>query len=90
MGRIISRADSDIDSLDRILTWGANQLIASAFTFLGVVILMLQYDWRLCLAVSVVLGLNEFLRRAPLALEGHVVQRLDGHQEVGTSRQLLQ
>ena len=50
-GRIISRADSDIDSLDRILTWGANQLIASAFTFLGVVVLMLQYDWRLCLAM---------------------------------------
>ncbi|PYM15402.1 MAG: ABC transporter ATP-binding protein [Verrucomicrobia bacterium] len=54
-GRIISRADTDIDSLDRILTWGANQLLASALTLLGVVVLMLQYDWRLCLAVSVVL-----------------------------------
>ena len=54
-GRIISRADTDIDSLDRILTWGANQLLASALTLLGVVALMLQYDWRLCLAVSVVI-----------------------------------
>ena len=54
-GRIISRADTDIDSLDRILTWGANQMIASLFTFCGVVILMLQYDWRLCLAVSTVI-----------------------------------
>ena len=53
-GRIISRADTDIDALDRILTWGANQLIASAFMFLGVIVLMVQYDWRLCLAVSVV------------------------------------
>src|SRR5690349_20097523 len=53
-GRIISRADTDIDALDRIVTWGANQLIASAFTFLGVIVLMVQYDWRLCLAVSVV------------------------------------
>src|SRR3989454_1007041 len=52
-GRIISRADSDIDSLDRVLTWGANQLLASALTLLGVVGLMLQYDGRLCLAVSV-------------------------------------
>ena len=26
-GRIISRADTDIDSMDRILTWGANQLV---------------------------------------------------------------
>jgi ABC-type multidrug transport system fused ATPase/permease subunit len=54
-GRIISRADSDIDSLDRVLTWGANQLLASALTLLGVVVLMLQYDRRLCLAVSVVI-----------------------------------
>ncbi len=54
-GRIISRADTDIDSLDRILTWGANQLLASALTLLGVLILMMQYDWRLCLAVTVVL-----------------------------------
>jgi ABC-type multidrug transport system fused ATPase/permease subunit len=66
-GRIISRADSDIDSLDRILTWGANQMIASAFTFAGVVILMLQYDWRLCLAVSVVIP--------PLAIATQLFQR---------------
>ncbi len=54
-GRIIARADTDIDSLDRIMTWGANQLLASLMTLVGVVGLMLQYDWRLCLAVSVVL-----------------------------------
>ncbi|HEV8541240.1 MAG TPA: ABC transporter ATP-binding protein [Verrucomicrobiae bacterium] len=66
-GRIISRADSDIDSLDRILTWGANQLIASAFTFLGVVVLMLQYDWRLCLAICIVIP--------PLAIATHLFQK---------------
>lgn len=54
-GRIIARADTDVDSLDRIMTWGANQMLSSALTLLGVVVLMLQYDWRLCLAVSVVL-----------------------------------
>src|SRR2546429_2047620 len=54
-GRIINRADTDIDSLDRVLTWGANQLLASALTLAGVMVLMLQYDWRLCLAVSAVL-----------------------------------
>ncbi len=53
-GRIISRADTDIDSLDRILTWGASQVFSSALTFCGVGILMLQYDWRLCLAVSLI------------------------------------
>ena len=54
-GRIIARADTDIDSLDRIMTWGANQMLASSLTLIGVVTLMLQYDWRLCLAVSAVL-----------------------------------
>lgn len=54
-GRIISRADSDIESLDRIMTWGANQMLASVLTLLGVVTLMVQYDWRLCLATSLVL-----------------------------------
>jgi ATP-binding cassette subfamily B multidrug efflux pump len=54
-GRIISRADTDIESLDRIMTWGANQMLGSFLTLVGVIILMLQYDWRLCLAVSVVL-----------------------------------
>jgi ATP-binding cassette subfamily B protein len=54
-GRIIARADTDIDSLDRIMTWGANQMLASLMTLAGVIALMLQYDWRLCLAVSLVL-----------------------------------
>src|SRR6185503_12459730 len=38
-GRIISRADSDIESLDRIMTWGANQMLASVLTLAGVVTL---------------------------------------------------
>ncbi len=54
-GRIIARADSDIESLDRILTWGLNQLLSSTLTLVGVVVLMLRYDWRLCLAVGMVL-----------------------------------
>jgi ATP-binding cassette subfamily B protein len=56
-GRIIARADTDVDSLDRIMTWGANQMLASLLTLAGVVVLMLQYDWRLCVAVSLVLPL---------------------------------
>ena len=54
-GRIIARADTDVDSLDRILTWGATQLLSSLVTLLGVVGLMLAYDWRLCLATCAVL-----------------------------------
>jgi ABC-type multidrug transport system fused ATPase/permease subunit len=54
-GRIIARADTDLSALDEIMTWGANQFLASLLTLAGVIFLMLQYDWRLCLAVSVVL-----------------------------------
>jgi ATP-binding cassette subfamily B protein len=54
-GRIIARADTDLSALDEIMTWGANQFLASMLTLAGVVVLMLQYDWRLCLAVSLVL-----------------------------------
>src|SRR5688572_22523532 len=55
-GRIINRADTDIEALDRIMTWGASQMLGSALTLIGVGIVMVQYDWRLCAAVSVVIG----------------------------------
>jgi ABC-type multidrug transport system fused ATPase/permease subunit len=55
-GRIINRADTDIEALDRIMTWGASQMLSSALTLVGVVVLLVQYDWRLCAAVSVVIG----------------------------------
>ena len=54
-GRIINRADTDIDALDRVLTWGASQLLSSLITLAGVMLILIRYDWRLCLAVSVVL-----------------------------------
>ena len=54
-GRILSRADTDIDSLDRVMTWGASQLLSSLLTLAGVLALMIQYDWRLSLAVATVL-----------------------------------
>ena len=54
-GRILSRADTDIDSLDRVMTWGASQLLSSLLTLAGVLALMVQYDWRLSLAVATVL-----------------------------------
>lgn len=53
-GRILARADTDVDSLDRIMTWGASQLLGSLFTLVGVIVVMVRYDWRLCLAVSLV------------------------------------
>lgn len=54
-GRIIARADSDVDSLDRVLTWGATQWLSSVITLVGVVVLMWRYDWKLTMAVCLVL-----------------------------------
>lgn len=54
-GRIIARADTDVSSLANVFTWSASQLLASTLTLAGVISILLQYDWRLCLAVSVVL-----------------------------------
>jgi len=54
-GRIINRADADIDAMDQVLTWGANQLLASVLTLVGVLVMMAYTDWRLCIAVSLVL-----------------------------------
>lgn len=62
-GRIMARADTDIEALDRVLTWGATQLLSSLITLVGVVVLMLRYDWRLCLSVCAVLP--------PLAVATH-------------------
>lgn len=62
-GRIIARADTDVDSLDRVLTWGATQLLSSVITLVGVVVLMARYDWRLTLAVCSVLPLLAWVTR---------------------------
>src|SRR5947207_4843189 len=78
-GRIISRADTDIGSLERIMTWGANQMLASILTLIGVIALMLQYDWRLCLAVSVVLP--------PLWIATHLFHKYGMHAYRGVREQ---
>lgn len=66
-GRILARADTDIDALDRVLTWGATQMLSSVLTLGGVLVVMLAYDWRLALTVATVLP--------PLAAATHWFQR---------------
>jgi ATP-binding cassette subfamily B protein len=75
-GRIINRADSDIDMMEQVLTWGGNQLLASALTLIGVLAIMTTFDWRLCLAVAVVLP--------PLALATFLFQKyiMQAHRQV--------
>ena len=75
-GRIINRADADITALEQVLTWGANQLLASALMLAGVLFILVRYDWRLCLAVSLVLP--------PLAVATYLFQKyiMEAHRGV--------
>jgi ATP-binding cassette subfamily B protein len=75
-GRIISRADYDIDAMDQVLTWGANMLLSSALTLVGVLIMMVHTNWRLCVAVSTVLP--------PLAIATYLFQKhiMQAHRQV--------
>jgi len=75
-GRIINRADADIDAMEQVLSWGANQLLAISITLVGVFCIMLSYSWRLCLVVSVVLP--------PLIVGTFFFQRLimEAHRQV--------
>jgi ABC-type multidrug transport system fused ATPase/permease subunit len=75
-GRIINRADSDIDGLDQVLTWGGNQLLQSALTLVGVLFVMARTNWKLCLAVSIVLP--------PLAVATYLFQKyiMQAHRHV--------
>ncbi len=75
-GRIINRADADIDAMEQVLSWGGNQLLASSFTLIGVFGMMMSYNWRLCLVVSLVLP--------PLAVGTYFFQTLimEAHRQV--------
>ncbi len=75
-GRIINRADADVDAMEQVLSWGANQLLASLMTLIGVFVIMLSYSWRLCLVVSIVLP--------PLAVGTFVFQRMimEAHRQM--------
>jgi ATP-binding cassette subfamily B protein len=75
-GRIINRADSDIDGLDQVLTWGGNQLLQSALTLVGVLFVMARTNWKLCLAVSIVLP--------PLGIATYLFQKfiMQAHRHV--------
>lgn len=51
-GRIIARADTDIDSMEHIMTWGAVLLFDAFVNLLGALYFMSRYSAKLCLSVS--------------------------------------
>lgn len=75
-GRIISRADNDIEALDEVVVWGLTALLSSTLTLFGALFFMLRYDWRLTLVVSLVLP--------PLAYATHLYHKygLEAYRQI--------
>jgi ATP-binding cassette subfamily B protein len=48
-GRSVSRLTSDIEALLQLVTDGATSLVVNGLTLVGVVVILLAYDWRLAL-----------------------------------------
>ncbi|MFH0807676.1 MAG: ABC transporter ATP-binding protein [Elusimicrobiota bacterium] len=56
-GRIIARADTDIDTMEHLMTWGAGIFLSSFLTLMGALYFMAKYNAKLCLLVSIVIPL---------------------------------
>ena len=96
-GEILSRAVNDMDNISTTLQQSVTQLITSAVTLLGVLVLMLTISWELSLIVLVTLPLSMFIvtriakrsqdyfrkqQRSLGDLNGHVEEMYTGHKIV--------
>ena len=57
VGDLMSRITEDSNAIERFITWGVINMISNVFTLLGIIILMLIFDWSLALLTFTVLPL---------------------------------
>ena len=57
-GEVLSRVTNDIDTLSQSLNQSVTQIITSAATFLGILIMMLSISWQLTLVALCILPLS--------------------------------
>ncbi len=96
-GEILSRAVNDMDNISTTLQQSITQLISSAVTLLGVIVLMLTISWVLSLVVILTLPLSLLVtmgiakrsqnyfrqqQRSLGHLNGHVEEMYTGHKIV--------
>lgn len=96
-GEILSRAVNDMDNISSTLQQSATQLITSAVTLVGVLVMMLSISWKLTLIVLATLPLSLFIvtaiakrsqdyfrkqQRSLGDLNGHVEEMYTGHKIV--------
>ncbi len=96
-GEILSRAVNDVDNISSTLQQSVTQLITSAVTLVGVLIMMLSISWHLTIIVLLTLPLSVFVvtgiakrsqdyfrrqQRSLGELNGHVEEMYSGHKIV--------
>jgi len=57
VGDMMARVTEDSNALERFITWGVINMISNIFTLMGIIVLMLVYDWSLALLTFTVLPL---------------------------------
>jgi ATP-binding cassette subfamily B multidrug efflux pump len=93
-GEVMSRAVNDLDSISGTLQQNLTQLLTSALTLIGVIIMMLTISWILTIAIVLTLPLSivavariakrsqKFFMKQQMALgalNGHVAEMYGGH-----------
>ena len=53
-GRSVSRLTADIEAVNQLVVEGATSLVINGLTLIGVVVILMFYDWRLALAAFVI------------------------------------
>jgi len=96
-GEILSRAVNDMDNISSTLQQSVTQLITSAVSLLGVLVMMLSISWELTIIVLLTLPLSMFVvtgiakrsqdyfrrqQRSLGDLNGHVEEMYSGHKIV--------
>ncbi len=56
-GRSVSRLTSDIEAINTLVVEGATSLVINGLTLIGVVIILIAYDWKLAFAALLILPL---------------------------------
>lgn len=57
VGDMMARITEDSNAVERFITWGVINMISNIFTLIGIIVLMLIYDWSLALLTFTVLPL---------------------------------
>jgi ATP-binding cassette subfamily B multidrug efflux pump len=93
-GEVLSRAVNDLDSISGTLQQNLTQLLTSALTLIGVIVMMLTISWMLTLVIVLTLPLSlvlvariakrsqKFFMKQQMALgalNGHVAEMYSGH-----------